>query len=713
MRQHSRHPISLLFFILALVFSLIFVILPLGHEVRANPGLVWMPMPSFTVNDLNSVWGTSGTDVYAAGSNGTILYYDGSVWTPMTGNTTSDIYSIWGVSSTDIFAAGANGTIQHYDGSLWSSMSSNTTVDLYGIRGNSSTDVTAVGFNGTIQHYDGVSWSAVANNVNNDLYDVWISPVANLTAGAAGMIESYTLGAWGPVASGTANDLFSLWVNNSNDIFAAGAGGTVVHYNGAVWSGMTTGGDDFYGVWSSGAAVFAVGAAGRIAKGPGDVWLPMESYTNNDLSAIWGASGTDIFAVGTAGTILHCTDDSTPPSAAIVYFPPGPYRSGDSVNITATFSEPVADFPVIQLAISGNNTMAPADMTKIDVLDYIYSYTIGPGNGTANVTLSTGTDLAGNPIISVPVFGAQFTIDNSAPVTAEATTPANDSSYINANMPGVFSGQAADNAGGTGLAANSAVFTLARNADGAYWNGNAWAEPLVWLPTTHVAAAGGDMAVWTSSASLPSWTSGVYTIRTRVIDNAGNSFIGGPVLFQFTVLAGGGGGGLPPATTTPPPTTTTETTPEPEITEEPAPTPTVEPTPSPDPTETPTPTETTETTPPPTTAAPPPTTNAAGPPPTTTPVFPPPTTATYGSPPGILNTVSNSTTVGGTSLTAEQIETISKVRKVALAGSLFNGGTLPWYLTQVVDAKTLAGTLLSGGAFLPSILGRTMRRKKF
>jgi hypothetical protein len=78
----------------------------------------------------------------------------------------------------------------------------------------------------------------------------------------------------------------------------------------------------------------------------------------------------------------------------------------------------------------------------------------------------------------------------------------------------------------------------------------------------------------------------------------------------------------------------------------------------------------------------------------------------------ILDSVNTSTTVGGRPVTDEVAQARMNVRKVTTVSSFFSGGTLPWYVTQSIDPRTLAGALVSGGAFLPSILGRVWRRRK-
>jgi hypothetical protein len=44
----------------------------------------------------------------------------------MTSGTGAHLMSVWGTSSNDVYAVGSNGTILHYDGTAWSQMASGT-----------------------------------------------------------------------------------------------------------------------------------------------------------------------------------------------------------------------------------------------------------------------------------------------------------------------------------------------------------------------------------------------------------------------------------------------------------------------------------------------------------------------------------------------------------------------------------------------------------
>ncbi len=70
-------------------------------------------MRSGTNDDLNGVWGSSGSDVFAVGMDGTILHYDGIGWSALSGGTTWHLNDVWGSGGGDVFAVGDAGTIVH------------------------------------------------------------------------------------------------------------------------------------------------------------------------------------------------------------------------------------------------------------------------------------------------------------------------------------------------------------------------------------------------------------------------------------------------------------------------------------------------------------------------------------------------------------------------------------------------------------------------
>src|SRR5205085_168147 len=157
-------------------------------------------------------------------------------------------------------------------------------------------------------------------------------------------------------------------------------------------------------------------------------------------------------------------------------------------------------------------------------------------DGTYTVQ-ATATDLVGNTFTGTAV---SFTLDKTAPATASVTTPADGSAFRTASVPASFSGSVADNSGGVGLAANSTTFTLQRSSDNNYWTGSAWQAAAFNLAASNSATTGSTAATWTSSATLPTWSSqadGTYTVQAKATDKAGNSFTGTAVTFTLDSTA--------------------------------------------------------------------------------------------------------------------------------------------------------------------------------
>jgi len=117
-------------------------------------------------------------------------------------------------------------------------------------------------------------------------------------------------------------------------------------------------------------------------------------------------------------SVTSFTIDTTVPTSSITYSIDHAVKDADTLVITAVFSEVMKDSPVPQIAITydgGIDNLTATDMTKTDTTHYFYNLDVPAGDGTGTITLSTGTDLAGNVITSIPSSGATFTVDNTVP----------------------------------------------------------------------------------------------------------------------------------------------------------------------------------------------------------------------------------------------------------------------------------------------------------
>jgi len=293
-----------------------------------SAGGTWTSMISGTKSQLFGVWGGSATDVFAVGSGGAILHYDGSSWQSMSSPASDDIEGIWGNSADDVWAVEyycdwgplveCYGGLIHYDGTTWARSASAPTSEVHGIW-TMSPHIFVVGDVGIVWHYNGSSWSQDTPTTAS-LEGVWGSSASNVFAvGANGTILRYNGSSWGSISSGTTKDLWGVWGSSASNVFAVGKNGTILRYNGTSWTSMTSGTESWlFGVWGSSAAdVFAVGEAGTILHYNGSAWSSMSSGTGKQLEGVWGSSSNNVFAVGAEGTILHYTESTvTTPTVA-------------------------------------------------------------------------------------------------------------------------------------------------------------------------------------------------------------------------------------------------------------------------------------------------------------------------------------------------------------------------------------------------------------
>lgn len=303
------------------------------HEIIADTCGTWnWPLAlSNTTQSLSGVWGSDEHNIFAVGSGGTIIHYDGTHWAPMKSKITKSLQGIWGSSPHDVFAVGLGGSVLHYDGITWQAMDSGTDADLAGVWGSGSDDIFAVSSTYASQpidiqyviHYNGRDWKhAFTSSLATGRFTlgrIWGSgPYDVFVAGREGVILHYDGTTWEQMdaSAGLApSQLHGLWGSGPGKVFAVGAGGTVMHYDGATWQAMASGTvADLSDVWGSGPSdVFAVGDSGTVLHFDGIRWHSMESGGNPALADVWGSASSNVFVVGRTGTVLHYTGSTWKP----------------------------------------------------------------------------------------------------------------------------------------------------------------------------------------------------------------------------------------------------------------------------------------------------------------------------------------------------------------------------------------------------------------
>ena len=107
---------------------------------------------------MRDVHGSDRHTVFAVGSDGLILRFEGRTWEPMSSGTRADLRAVWCQSAHQAFAVGADGTLLELAGDQWRQIDSGTGEDLLDVWGIPTGTLVAVGSMGTIVCRSGGRW---------------------------------------------------------------------------------------------------------------------------------------------------------------------------------------------------------------------------------------------------------------------------------------------------------------------------------------------------------------------------------------------------------------------------------------------------------------------------------------------------------------------------------------------------------------------------
>lgn len=295
-------------------------------QMPCGPGQLCVRSPLPQSNSLFAIWAVSPTDVWAVGKAGAAVHYDGSNWTTSNTGVTTDLYGVWASGPQAVWAVGKAGRILKYDGSAWTSMSSPTTLDLNAIHGASPTDIFAVGKStnelnpGVIVRYNGLTWTT-GPTPTYGLYGVYaLTPMLVYASGPDGLITRYNGLSWNDYSTVTFETLLGVYAPSATTVLAVGTRGTIVRYlpsspsSSIVYqnSNITA----MYGITGDGATATAVGAGGAVVTGAGTFtspnWSPMLGQTPVNLYGVTSVGGTTL-AAGQTGSLFRLTGNTLSP----------------------------------------------------------------------------------------------------------------------------------------------------------------------------------------------------------------------------------------------------------------------------------------------------------------------------------------------------------------------------------------------------------------
>ena len=298
------------------------VLVAVGDDgaIFRRQGQSWTPMLSPTDKDLMAVFGEAADDVYAVGSAGTIIHFDGALWSDVdTGLDAFDNLTFRGAWGEDghLFVVGGDGVILHKAGPQWGQEDTLTTNDLSAVWGSSLVDVYVAASGGNMLRRIGGAWSSEQlSSASVELTCVHgYDNKSVFSGGTKGVLLVLESGAWVPKLSNDVQErnLHSLWSFGEEDIWFIGADGILVHSEGGKWSMADVAGPyfknhSFYGLWgredAEGARqAWAVGATGAALHFDGEQWSDEVAGPMADIADVAGAGSTAV-AVGQDGLVL-------------------------------------------------------------------------------------------------------------------------------------------------------------------------------------------------------------------------------------------------------------------------------------------------------------------------------------------------------------------------------------------------------------------------
>lgn len=297
-----------------------------GSEDAAS-ACAWTKMAiGISISRINGLAGTSTSDLLAVGAGPwewMVIRYDGAAWHNEIQGGGAELFDIAVLPGGDAVAVGASSTdsaslIVTRHGSSWAKSTLAQPAYLRAVWADAGGELFAVGYFGALWHYAGGQWQSLSAGAATDesFNDVWGTSPKNVYAVgsiASGTIFRYDGSSWSEVWQGK-SALRSIWGSSATDIYAVGLS-SLLHYDGAAWQPAAptlAGGAALYSsVWGTSADHVVVGGTWINAQGKleslvltydGAQWTRSPIDSDLEISALWGPSSDELYAVGSSAT---------------------------------------------------------------------------------------------------------------------------------------------------------------------------------------------------------------------------------------------------------------------------------------------------------------------------------------------------------------------------------------------------------------------------
>jgi hypothetical protein len=255
--------------------------------------------------NLFGVWGDTPKSIFAVGSEGKVLFFDGKTWTTQKTPTVKELTSVWGTSAKDVWAVGFEGTVIHFDGVTWQDRS--PPIDVFVEERTEA----------------GLPKGDAAVKTRRNLWGVWAGGATATEAlyavGDHGLVLYLKGNVWSRVPSGVEDNLFGVWGSSVNKIYIAGDFGTILAGNNTAFTKASTGiSKPLHRVWGRGDGdVWVVGLTGMILHSDGSAWTQVAGAPKQYLKGVWGPNNeSTVYIVGIDGTLIRITGGAGSPTVA-------------------------------------------------------------------------------------------------------------------------------------------------------------------------------------------------------------------------------------------------------------------------------------------------------------------------------------------------------------------------------------------------------------
>ena len=197
-------------------------------------GITWtrMSTPDNAV-DLVGVWGTSASNVFAVGTFGTILRFNGQSRSVMSSPTGNVLLDVWGLGPDDIYAVGAGWRFDTTDGVAGADRPE--TAELWAVWGPDHSNIFAAGRTARCSGSKapaGFRWRV------RPPCSCWESgePAQPTSMRSASRARWSSSTRWSLMPLPLRADLYGIWGTSAGNVLAVGNNGAMVLFNGSAWT---------------------------------------------------------------------------------------------------------------------------------------------------------------------------------------------------------------------------------------------------------------------------------------------------------------------------------------------------------------------------------------------------------------------------------------------------------------------------------------------